>query len=61
MINLGAFFGLCLLSTQELLSLSVGRLEKRRGGHFGGPGTGHLKRGDYRGGTGPGKEILLLL
>ena len=58
MINLGASFGLCLLSTQEILSFAVGRLEKRGGGHYGGGrGTGHLERGDYRGEPVPGKKF----
>ena len=59
MINLAASFGLCLVSAQELLSFAGGRLEKQDGGHFGGPGTGHLERGDYRsrGEPVPGKKF----
>ena len=57
MINLGALFGLWLLSTQEFLTFAVGSLGKRGEGHYGGPGTGHLERGDCRGVSDPGKKF----
>ena len=53
MINLGALFGFCVLSIQELLSFAVGRLEKR--------GGGHLERGDYSGEPVPGKTFCYFL